>query len=78
MITKDRMLADIARAMEMPSDEIGDDDNLFDLGLDSMRLMDLLQQWESAGLKVDFSRFYEIATLREWWQIAKDAGAQTA
>ena len=70
MMTREEMRADLARAMRMDPAEIGDDDNLMDLGLDSMRVMDLLLRWEAAGLKTDFSRFFEAATFDEWWRAA--------
>ncbi|WBU62868.1 phosphopantetheine-binding protein [Paracoccus aerodenitrificans] len=69
-MTRDKMRADLAKLLHVEPSEIGDDDNLMDLGLDSMRVMDLLLRWESEGLKTDFSRFFEATTLQEWWQAA--------
>lgn len=69
-MTRDKMRADLARALRIEPGEIGDDDNLMDLGLDSMRVMDLLLRWEAEGLKTDFSRFFEALTLDEWWRAA--------
>lgn len=66
-LTLDQMRADIARMIHMAPDEIADDDNLADLGLDSMRLMNLVLHWEQAGLKADFGTFAEFYTLGEWW-----------
>lgn len=68
MITKDRMRADIAKMLHMDAEDVGDEDNLPDLGLDSLRLMKLVLGWEEAGLKADFGLFAEHATLGEWWQ----------
>lgn len=67
-VTLDRMRADIARLIHLEPDDIGDDDNLADLGLDSMRLMALVLEWERAGLKADFGTFAEFYTLGEWWR----------
>lgn len=66
-LTLDQMRADIARLVHMDPAEIADDDNLPDLGLDSMRLMNLVLKWEEAGLKADFGTFAEFQTLAEWW-----------
>lgn len=75
-LTIDRMRADIAALIHMDADEIGNDDNLADLGLDSMRLMNLVLQWEQAGLKADFGVFAEYYTLGEWWaEVQKIQGA---
>lgn len=67
-LTQESMRADIARIIGMEPSEIGDHDNLADLGLDSLRLMDLTTSWEEAGLKADFGIFAEYATLAEWWR----------
>lgn len=75
-LTIDQMRADIAALIHMDAAEIGDDDNLADLGLDSMRLMSLVLQWEQAGLKADFGVFAEFYTLGEWWaEVQKIQGA---
>lgn len=66
-LTLDQMRADIAGLVHMDAAEIADDDNLTDLGLDSMRLMNLVLKWEQAGLKADFGTFAEFYTLGEWW-----------
>ncbi len=66
-LTLARMRADIARMIHLPVDEVGDDDSLPDLGLDSLRLMRLALEWEEAGLRADFSFFAESTTLGEWW-----------
>ena len=76
MITKDRMRADIAKMLHMDAGDVQDDDNLPDIGLDSLRLMKLVLAWEEAGLKADFGLFAEHGTLGEWWQAieAQQAG----
>lgn len=67
-LTLEQMRDDIARLIHMDAAEIADDDNLADLGLDSMRLMNLVLKWEQAGLKADFAIFAEFYTLGEWWE----------
>lgn len=67
-LTLDGMRADIARIINLDPSDIGDHDNLADLGLDSLRLMDLTMVWEEAGLRADFGMFAEYETLAEWWR----------
>jgi bifunctional isochorismate lyase/aryl carrier protein len=67
-LTRERMRADIAKAIGIDASEIGDDDHLPDLGLDSVRMMQVILGWEEAGLAADFSVFAEYATLGEWWR----------
>lgn len=68
-LTRDKLRADIARLLHEDPEEIGGDDDLADLGLDSMRAMALLLQWNEAGLDLDFSAFAEKLTLDAWWDI---------
>lgn len=65
-ISFDRIRADIAEALNMAPDEISDDDNLYDLGIDSMRLMSLVLGWQDQGPGLDFGRLLESQTLGEW------------
>lgn len=65
----ERLRADIAEVLRLPVEEVTDDENLMDLGLDSMRVMNLLVKWESEGLKMDFSALAEHATLGGWWDV---------
>ncbi len=48
-LSADRIRADVAEIVGCDISEIGPDDNLFDLGLDSVRLMTLIERWRSAG-----------------------------
>lgn len=68
-LTLERMRADIAAMLNEDPCDIGDDDNLLDWGLDSMRAMTLLSRWREAGAHVDFSQLAEHATLRHWWSL---------
>lgn len=68
MMTLDRMRADVARLIGLEPEEVADDADLSDLGLDSMRLMQLAMGWEQAGLAVDFGVLAEYSTLRDWWR----------
>ena len=69
------MLADLARALRMAPDEIADDDNLIDLGLDSMRAMALLTRWSERGVALDLAAVAENVTLGAWWALAEKAMA---
>ncbi|SHJ39401.1 Aryl carrier domain-containing protein [Roseomonas rosea] len=77
-MTRERMRADLARALRMEAEEIGDDDNLDDLGLDSMRAMNLVMRWTEAGLQLDFGELAEKVTLGAWWAVAERAMAKRA
>ncbi|MBR0840316.1 phosphopantetheine-binding protein [Bradyrhizobium liaoningense] len=65
------MREDIAGMIHIGAAEIGDDDNLMDLGLDSMRAMNLLLLWQERGVNLDFSQMAICPTLAGWWQLVK-------
>ena len=70
-LTLENMRADIARILHESPDEIGADDNLLDLGLDSMRAMNLVLAWSEAGTELDFTALAERPTLSGWWAHAE-------
>lgn len=77
-ITLDSMRADIARILHEDSDEIGDEDSLIDLGLDSIRAMALLTRWREQGAEIAFSDLAEIPTLAYWWALVEAAQQRLA
>jgi bifunctional isochorismate lyase/aryl carrier protein len=70
-LTLERMRADVARMLHEPPEDIRDDDNLMDLGLDSMRLMKLASQWREAGARLEFADLAAEATLACWWAMIR-------
>ena len=56
----------IAHALNIQTDDFGASDNLMDVGLDSIRLMNLLDQWRSAGANVDFIDLADTPTVNDW------------
>lgn len=67
--TIEMLRRDIARMIHVDPSEIGDGDNLMDLGLDSMRAMTLVLSWEQQGIKLDFSQLAVNVTLAGWWAV---------
>ena len=67
----EKLRADIAAMLEEAPDAIGDEDNLMDFGLDSMRAMNLALQWEEEGVPVDFGDIAETPTLSGLWALVQ-------
>lgn len=65
-MTYDDLRAELARMLDLTPDALGDGDNLLDLGLDSMRLMSLILDWEGRGIPADYSTLIEGQTLAQW------------
>jgi len=74
----EKMRADIARILHEDPSEIGDEDSLIDLGLDSIRAMALVTRWRDAGADVEFSELAEDARLSHWWAVVERALARKA
>lgn len=77
-MTREKMRADIARALRMAPDEFGDDEDLADLGLDSLRAINLVTRWGEAGLSLEFGELAEKLTVDAWWAVAERAMAKQA
>lgn len=54
-------------------------ENLFELGLDSISLMQLVARWRRAGVEVDFAELAERPTVADWTQLiaARRAAAES-
>ncbi len=59
----------IANSLQISATELQEEDNLLDWGLDSIRLMSLLESWRRAGLEINFMTLAEQPTLSAWWAL---------
>lgn len=69
-LTLERMRADIAAILHETPDAIGDHDNLMDLGVDSLRALNLSLKWGET-IPLDFSELAEHVTLAGWWSVVE-------
>lgn len=70
-LTLERLRADVAHMLREDPAEIGLDDNLMDWGLDSMRLLSLVIDWNQAGLALDISELGQHTSLNGWWTLVQ-------
>ena len=77
-LTLERMRADVAALLGEAPEDIGDEDNLMDLGLDSMRVLGLVMQWGETGIALEFPHLAEHVTLAGWWQTVQALPRQAA
>ena len=73
--TLSELRALIAAQLQVSADEIRDDDNLLDWGLDSIRIMTLLEDWRRAGRELTFMALAEQPTLAAWWKLLEPEAA---
>ncbi|MGC5344261.1 phosphopantetheine-binding protein [Streptomyces sp. DT24] len=73
VFTLDRLVRDVAEVLYIEPDEVSVDDSLLDQGLDSIRLMTLVENWRAEGARIGFVDLAERPTLEEWAALlAKD------
>ncbi|PRH75781.1 phosphopantetheine attachment domain protein [Streptomyces solincola] len=73
--TQERLAQDVADVLYVEADEVDPEDSLLDQGLDSIRLMTLLEKWRADGADVGFADLAERPTLRAWAVLLDPAGA---
>lgn len=69
----DELRDQVAAVLGEPSDALGDDDDLIDAGLDSVRLMTLVTRWEADGAEVALLALAEQPTLAAWCRMLAPA-----
>ncbi len=72
------MKLQIADSLGISVDEVGDDENLMYLGLDSIRLMSLLETWREIGADVSFAELAESTSVGTWWALIEQRLATAA
>ena len=58
----------IAELLDVPADQIADDDNLAMLGVGSLEVMRLATGWRRDGLDVDYKELVAEPTVADWEQ----------
>ncbi|MGC5014225.1 phosphopantetheine-binding protein [Streptosporangium sp. DT93] len=69
MLTFEHVRSDVAEILAEPADAIDDHDDLLDRGLDSIRVMSLVERWRARGVETTFVELAERPTLAQWWQL---------
>lgn len=68
-----QMRAQVRELLDEPELSIGEHDNLIELGLDSVRIMNLLERWRRVGAQVSFVELAERPTLADWHTLVSSA-----
>jgi bifunctional isochorismate lyase/aryl carrier protein len=66
---------ELALIMERPLEEIEAEDNPFEAGLDSIRLMTLLERWSSRGERIGLVELAERGSVAQWWELIQSRRA---
>ncbi|ROO60470.1 amino acid adenylation domain-containing protein [Micromonospora sp. Llam0] len=65
-MSPDTLADELSAVLGLPAGTIGDDDNLIELGMDSMATMRLAGAWRRAGIVVRFGDLFARPTLGAW------------
>ncbi|GAA2057488.1 non-ribosomal peptide synthetase [Streptomyces cheonanensis] len=76
-VNRPDILAAVAALLEIPPHDIGPDDDVFALGLDSLGLIRLTAQWRRQGLGVGYEELAESPTVRDWERLLAAADGTT-
>ena len=69
-LSTEQMIADVADVLYLEPAAVDYELNLSDQGMDSVRLMELVERWRSAGVeRIDFITLAEDSRLGHWIEV---------
>lgn len=68
-LTLEQVRADVAELLYQNPNEVDDSADLLASGLDSVRILSLVEQWREAGVDISFIELAEVPTLTAWWTL---------
>lgn len=68
-LTRELFLVDVAKVLRISTEEIAEVGDPFDAGLDSIRLLVLVEKWRKLGVDIAFVELAERRSLDEWWHL---------
>lgn len=70
-LTLDRIRSDVAEVLFVSPAEVADDQHLIDQGMDSIRLMTLVERWRADGAEINFIDLADQPTVAQWWELLR-------
>lgn len=71
-LTQESFRADLAEFLYLPPDEVDLEESPLDAGLDSLRIVTLVERWQAAGADVSFVGLAERTSFAQWWQLLEE------
>ena len=71
--SKEQLRSQILPLLDDDSEELDNDDNLIDYGLDSVRMMALATRWRKIRADIDFVALAKTPTINGWWALLSGA-----
>ena len=69
LLTLDRVRADVAELLYQEPEEVADNADLVKSGLDSIRVLTLVERWRDAGVAISFVELAQAPTVADWWTL---------
>jgi len=71
--THQQLLVRIAGFIQLPIEDIDCDESLIDYGLDSIRVMNLVEEWRTQNIEISFQQLAENPTINNWWKLLQSS-----
>ncbi|MET7402177.1 phosphopantetheine-binding protein [Dactylosporangium sp. NPDC005572] len=68
-LSLEQLRSDVAEVLAEEPGSFADDENLIDLGLDSIRLMSLATRWREAGFEAGYLDLAQEPTVAAWFDL---------
>ena len=75
LLSRQQVRLDVTELLQEAA-SIGDDENLLERGLDSIRIMSLVERWRRTGAEISFVELAERPTLTDWYALLSSAAPQ--
>lgn len=76
-LTEQLVREQVAGLLQESAEGLATHDNLMDRGLDSIRMMSLVEKWRRYGARVTFVELAERPTLADWWKLLSSRTRQS-
>lgn len=76
--SREQLRAELLPLLDEGSEDLQDDENLLDYGLDSVRIMSLVARWRQAGHDLDFVALVKNPTIAHWLHLLTEPQREEA
>ncbi|MFP1812814.1 isochorismatase family protein [Lonsdalea quercina] len=76
--SREQLRAELLPLLDEGSEDLEDDENLLDYGLDSVRIMSLVARWRQAGHDLDFVALVKNPTIAHWLHLLTEPQQEEA
>ncbi|OSN02173.1 MULTISPECIES: isochorismatase [Lonsdalea] len=76
--SREQLRAELLPLLDEDSEDLQDDENLLDYGLDSVRIMSLVARWRQAGHDLDFVALVKNPTIAHWLHLLTEPQREEA